>query len=150
MASSDRLRLMAMDEEDLQIISAYVQDAVVKVGDIKWLPQEKRLLLPMNRFAWEAAPERRALSRVFERRRAVLHFERVEKAKSFGIDRNDGERVLSLLAVQFAPTAAPAGEVTLVFAGDAAIKLKVECCEARLADLGPAWSTPRQPRHMTS
>ncbi|MBZ8135114.1 DUF2948 family protein [Afifella sp. IM 167] len=150
MASNDRLRLMAMDEEDLAILSAHVQDAVLKVGDITWLPAEKRLVLALNRFAWEATPSGKGLSRSYERRRTALHFERVEKVLSHGIDKSDKEAVLSLLAISFAAGEAPSGEVTLVFAGDATLKLAVECIEAQLSDLGPAWSTPNLPRHIAS
>jgi len=150
MTSSDRLRLMAMDEEDLSVLSAHVQDAVLKVGDITFLPAEKRLVLALNRFAWEATPAGKGLSRSYERRRAALHFERVESVQSHGIDKHDKEAVLSLLAIAFAPGAAPSGEITLLFAGDATLKLSVECIEAQLADLGPAWSTPNLPRHLAS
>ncbi|WP_026379758.1 DUF2948 family protein [Afifella pfennigii] len=150
MASGDRLKLMALDEEDLEILSAHVQDAVLKVGDITYLPAEKKLVLALNRFVWESAPAGKGLARSYERRRAALHFERVETVRSTGIDKSRGEEVLSLLAIEFAPNEAPSGTIALIFAGGATMKLGVECIEAQLADLGPAWSTPHIPRHMAS
>lgn len=139
------LKLVALDEQDLDIVSAHVQDAVMKVGDIAWLAPEKRLLLTMNRFAWEK--KKRLFSRAHERRRCVLHFDRVTRLQSTGIDRGRPEDVLSLLAVRFAATETPAGRVELAFAGGATLLLDVECIEARLADLGPAWAAAARPRH---
>ena len=140
------LKLVALDEEDLAIVSAHVQDAVMKVGDIAWLAAEKRLLLTMNRFAWEKKA-RSLFSRAHERRRSVLHFERVTHVRSTGIDRDKGDDVLSLLAARFIATEPPAGRVELDFAGGGALVLDVECIEARLSDLGAAWQAAAQPRH---
>ena len=145
MTSDDRLRLLALDEEDLAILSAHVQDAVLKVGDLQWGARDRRLVVPMNRFAWEAAAGRRR--RDYQRRRSVLHFSRVDAIRSTGIDRAARDAVLELLAIRFEPSDPPSGEIFLDFAGGATIRLTVECIEAQLADLGPVWSTPRMPRH---
>jgi len=139
------LKLVALDEQDLAIVSAHVQDAVMKVGDIVWLPAEKRLLLTMNRFVWEK--KTRLFSRAHERRRAVLHFERVTHLKSTGIDRERPDDVLSLLAIRYTATQAPAGQIELDFAGGATLLLEAECIEARLSDLGAAWQAAAKPRH---
>ncbi len=138
------IRLAAIDEEDLAVISACVQDAVLKVGDMTYLPRERRFAVAMNRFAWETtdgdAPS-------YERRRAVLTFDRVTGAKVTRIDRGRPDAVLELLAVKFEATDAPAGCVTLVFAGGGAVRLDVEVIEVRLADLGAAWATTAKPEH---
>jgi hypothetical protein len=147
MTVDDRLRLIALDTEDLAILSAHVQDAVLKVGEMSWIPQEKRFVLAMNRFAWEHAGKGAHRRRDYQRRRSALHFERVEAVRSAGIDRDGNDAVLELLAVRFEPRENPAGDVLLDFAGGATIRLSVECLEAQLADLGPAWSTPLLPRH---
>lgn len=142
----DLLKLVALDEEDLAIISAHVQDAVLKVRDLTFLQQEKRFALAMNRFAWER--EKRALfRRKHERHYSVLHFERVLAARSAGIRMDKPDEVLSLLAVRFVPGEPPSGTIELLFSGDAAVQLDVECIEARLADTGAAWDTPIRPRH---
>ena len=148
MTDDDRLRLMALDSEDLAVLSAHVQDAVLKVGDLSWLNEEKRFVLAMNRFAWEKAQKGSWLKREYQRRRSCLHFDRVEAVKSTGIDREATETVLELLAIRFEPHDNPSGDVLIDFAGGAGIRLSVECLEAQLADLGPAWSTDHAPRHV--
>lgn len=140
-----QLKLVALDAEDLAIISAHVQDAVLKVGDLAWRTGEKRFALAMNRFVWENRP--RFFVKQNERRRSALHFDRVMSVTSTGIDRSKPEDVLSLLALRFLPGEAPAGEVELVFSGDGSIRLGVECIEARLTDLGAAWETSSRPSH---
>jgi hypothetical protein len=147
MPDDDRLRLIALDTEDLAVVSAHVQDAVLKLEDINWLPKEKRFVMAMNRFAWEksGAKTRR---RHHQRRRSALYFARVNAVKSAGMDPNAPSAVLNLLAVRFEPEDGPSGEIVLEFAGGAAIRLAVECVEAQLTDLGPAWSTPHAPRHI--
>ena len=141
----DQLKLAALDEDDLKIISAHVQDALMKIGDIDYSPARKWLLVPMNRFVRDG--KRSLFRRKYERRRSVLHFEHVLSVRSTGIDRENIKDVLSLLAIRFIPGEAPAGTIELVFAGDATIQLGVEFIEARLADLGPAWETSSRPAH---
>lgn len=145
MADPDHLRVAAIDEEDLAVISAYLQDAVLKVGDMVYLPQERRFAVAMNRFTWEKTVDGKR--RDYERRRAALTFDRVEKVKTSGIDRNRPDAVLELLAVSFAATDAPAGCIELVFAGGGAVRVDVEVIEARLADLGAAWAARAKPHH---
>ena len=139
------LKLLALDEEDLKIVSAHVQDAVMKVGDLEFVAATKQFVMPMYRFAWEA--EASVSKPQPERRNSVLHFGRVLSAKLSGISRDKPEDVLSLLAITFATTDAPAGTVGLVFSGGGAIQLDVECIEARLADLGGAWEAAARPVH---
>ena len=149
MPDDDLLRLIALDTEDLAILSTHVQDAILRVADINWLPRERHFVLAMNRFVWEASVGgSRRRRRDYQRRRAVLHFARVEKVQSVGIDRDATGAVLDLLTVHFEPGNAPSGDVVLYFAGGATIRLTVEVLEVELTDLGPAWSTPLAPRHL--
>lgn len=147
----DDLKLMAVDEEDLGILSAHCQDAVVRGADVTYRIGERRFVLVLNRFVWEKETARRRSpfrSRAeHERRRSVLHFDRVTAVSSRGLSKDDPDAVLALLAVLFHPADAPSGTVELVFAGGAAIRLSVECIEAQLADVGGAWSTPSRPDH---
>jgi hypothetical protein len=143
----DRLKLIALDKDDIEVVSAHLQDAVVKAADIRWRPAEKRLVIALNRFDWEAAhgtvPE-------FRRRRAALRFERVSACKCrncCAAEAVQANRVLNLLAVVFESTDQPAGVVTLTFSGGATLRLEVECLEAELADLGPSWGTGCCPAH---
>lgn len=141
-----QLKLVALDEQDLSVVSAHVQDAVMKVGDLAWRPGERRFVAAINRFVWENKAG--FLRHDNERRRAALHFEAVRTVSSTGISRDKPEDVLSLLAIRFQPGAeAPAGALELVFSGDAAIRLEVDYIEARLADLGAAWEAASRPRH---
>lgn len=139
------LKLMALDAEDLSVISAHLQDAVVKVADLAYLPHEKRFAALLNRFDWVDAVKDG--SRNFARRRAALRFDRVLSAQLSGIALRDKSRVLSLLAIGFEAREAPEGDVTLVFADNGAIRLRVECIEVEMKDLGPAWEAKSMPRH---
>lgn len=142
----ESLKLIALDAEDLAVLSAHLQDAVARVGDLAYLPQEKRFAAILNRFNWAKAVGGKARN---ERRRAGLRFERVRGAKLQGIDLKAKDAVLSMLAVQFEQPDKddPAGFVTLVFAGNAAIRLEVECIEAEIKDLGGAWRALARPDH---
>ncbi|TIU81367.1 MAG: DUF2948 family protein [Mesorhizobium sp.] len=139
------LKLIAFDDQDLSIVSAHVQDAVMKVSDLEYLPAAKRFVLTMNRFVWEA---KSGLFRQHnERRQSVLHFDRVLGVKTSGIQRDKPAEVLSLLAISFIAISKPAGIVELVFSGGGTIMLDVECVEARLADVGGAWEATSRPVH---
>src|SRR5690349_20232311 len=128
------LKLLALDSEDLDVISAATQDAVVRVQDMGFAKTDRRFALLMNRFAWEEAGKTR------QRKRTALHFDRVNDVKVSGIDTNAPEGVLELLAIRFSEAEAPAGTVDLDFAGGGTVRLAVECLEARLQDLGAAWA----------
>lgn len=144
----DLLKLVALDEVDLGILSAHLQDAVTRVGDLRFERAERRFVAALNRFAWEKEMKRGRLGRQpHERRRSIVHFDRVLAAQATGIDRSRPDAVLSLLAIEFTATDAPSGSVQLIFAGNAALRLDIECIEARLTDLGAAWETPSRPRH---
>lgn len=141
------LKLVALDAEDLKVISAHVQDAVLQVGDMAYRPAEHRFAAIANRFDWAAATGAHGGPPSLERRRTGLRFERVLEAKCQGIDLEFKRQPLELLAVQFDQTEPPGGFITLVFAGGAAVRLKVECVEAELRDLGAAWKAGRRPEH---
>jgi hypothetical protein len=139
------LKLLALDEEDLAVVSSHLQDAVVRVGDVAYLPSQKRFAAIVNRFDWESASEPGAKD--FQRRRTALRFDRVLSAKHMDLKPDEPHRVLSLLAIGFKASDAPSGLVTLTFSGGVLIQLEVECLEAELRDLGPAWSTRNKPEH---
>jgi hypothetical protein len=139
------LKLIALDQDDIAVVSAHLQDAVVKVSDILWRPAEKRLVLALNRFDWEACGE---VTPCYQRRRTALRFERVLSFRCRNVRPAAKDAVLNLLAVEFAETDAPAGAITLVFSGGAALRLEVECLECELADLGPTWTAAARPAHV--
>ena len=142
------LKLIVLDADDLAVISAHLQDAVLKVGDLAYLPAERRFAALGNRFDW--ADALRDGDRQYVRRCSVLRFERVLAAKVRGIDLARKDEVLSLLTIAFEPSGAPedpGGGVILEFANGGAIRLEVECIEAELKDLGVVWRAKSKPQH---
>jgi hypothetical protein len=141
------LKLIALDAEDLPVLSAHLQDAVLRVGDIAYLPREKRFAAIANRFDWAAA-NGKSDPDTYLRRRAALRFESVTDAKLHGVDLRNKSAVLALLAITFEPAPEPpAGLVILHFADGVAIRLQVDYIEAELTDLGPVWQAKSKPQH---
>lgn len=144
------LKLIALDEDDLKVVSAHLQDAVMTVGDLAYLPRERRFAAVLNRFDWVEAEKQDGGGKApYQRRRAALRFEQVTGARVRNISLTDKRRVLNLLAVQFekAGDDDPGGHISLIFAGDAQILLDVAFIEAELRDLGGVWSTTSKPDH---
>ena len=136
-ACTDELKLVALDKDDIEVVSAHVQDALVKVADIFWQPREHRFVMALNRFDWMSAVDAKTDAKADYRRcRTALRFERVTGCKCRNLDQTDKDARLNLLAVEFAESDAPAGMVSLIFSGGGVIRLDVECLEAELADLG--------------
>lgn len=136
------LKLIALDAEDLAVLSAHLQDAVLKPADVVWLAREKRLVLVCNRFDWAAKEAFGAR----QRRRTGLRFDRVVKVSAKAMPKSS-DSVFNLLAISFQATDEPAGIVELAFSASAGLRLHVECIEAALDDLGPMWATKNEPRH---
>ena len=131
----ESLKFVALDPDDLEVVSTHLQDAEVKVADVHWRPQEKRLVLGVDRFDWQAW---NASNPEMRRRRSALRFDRVLCCKCKQVAPDHKDKVLNLLAIEFESTDTPAGVVTLVFSGGPALRLEVECLEVELVDLGPA------------
>jgi hypothetical protein len=150
MTANDKsdLKLIALDIEDLDVVSAHLQDAVISVGEMTYLKRERRFAAIANRFDWsQALANARRRGEPFTRRRTGLRFEHVLGAQLTGIDLDNKRQMLNVLAIRFEPATAPEGFVTIACAGNAAIRLHVECLEAELKDLGAAWATKSKPEH---
>ena len=148
------LKLIALDGNDLSVISAHLQDAVVRQADMTYLPGEKRFAAVLNRFDWATAVSNNGAKPPAktdgERRRTGLRLERVLSAQVQGLNIKDKSATLALLAILFEPskvTEAADGHVTLTFSGGAAIRLHVECLEVEMKDLGAAWAVAHTPSH---
>ena len=143
------LRLVAQDADDLKVLSALVQDAVLPVTEMTYDSRRRRFALMLNRFRWEDQTQAQAVGRPFERVRSVLVVEDVLAVRSQGFDRADKDLVLSLLALDFAPGEDGTGTLTLVLAGDGAVALQVEALEVRLDDVTRPYRAPsgRAPAH---
>ena len=127
------LKLIALDAEDLAVISAHVQDAGVRAADIVWRQGEKRLVIGMSRLDWEQTLNGGTCSR---RLISALRFDRVLACKSRNIDLDaPAETALELLGIEFHPADPPGGRVVLLFNRGGALRLDVECLECELADL---------------
>lgn len=138
------LKLIALDAEDLDVISATTQDAIVRTAEMGYAKTDRRFALLMNRFAWEDGQQ---ASETGIRKRAALHFDHVTGVKAAGFDPGAPEGTLELLAIRFTEADGPSGHVDLTFAGGGTVRLEVEVLEARLADLGAAWAAKQKPEH---
>ncbi len=147
---TDELKLVALDKDDIEVVSAHVQDAMVKVGDIFWQPREHRFMLALNRFDWMSVVDGKMDKADYRRCRTALRFERVSACKCRNLDQTDKAALLNLLAVEFSENDAPAGMVSLIFSGGGVIRLDVECLEAELADLGEVSVAALCPDHFTA
>ena len=136
-----RLKLAAADAEDLQVLSARLQDAVVKLKNLVWLPKKRRFAAVVNRLTWEDGGKTRV--------RAGLHFDGVLKVQSNQVKLGAGEAVVSVLAVSFTPNGGedPGGVIEIVLAGGGGLRLTVECIDAELADVSGAWAARGIPDH---
>ncbi len=136
-----RLKLAAADAEDLEILSARLQDAVGQLKNITWLPKKRRFAAVVNRLQWEAGGKTRV--------RAGLHFDGVLKVQSHKVKLGADDAVVSVLALRFEPNGGedPGGIIEIVLAGGGAIRLTVECIDAELADMTDPWAARGKPDH---
>jgi hypothetical protein len=136
-------KLAAADAEDLEILSARLQDATLKLKDAAWLPKQRRFAALFNRFRWEDAKGQGT------RVRSGLRFDGVLSVQSQNVKLGAGDAVVSLLAIKFNANGGedPGGIVELLLAGGGTIRLTVECIDAELADLTGPWAARARPSH---
>ncbi|MCL3880696.1 DUF2948 family protein [Marivita sp. GX14005] len=141
------LRLVAMDEGDLQVVSALCQDAVFPGSEMQWQAARKRFGILLNRFRWEDLPKADRAHRTPERVQSVLVVDHVTRVSSQGVDPKDADTIMSLLSV--APDPEDEGAVILTLAGDGAIRLEVEEIEVTLRDVTRPYAavSGKAPRH---
>jgi hypothetical protein len=157
MAPSSLVKLRAHDPLDMEVIAAWLQDALVPLADIAYLPREKRFVMVVNRFMWEAAGPGASADApptddarfadesgepAFERVNCGICFDRVRAVRYRGLDPKNKDHILNLLTIEAEPRA-----VTLVFSGEAAIRLEVTAIACHLQDLGEPWPTRWLPDH---
>ncbi|MGQ0445965.1 MAG: DUF2948 family protein, partial [Beijerinckiaceae bacterium] len=143
----DLPRLIAFDADDLAVIAANLQDALVRVGDMAFLPQSKQFAMVASRFDWVRAAEKQRGRPCCERARTGVHFGRVLKVTCRGFHCRDEALILNLLHIGFRETEPPQGSVELIFSAGRALRLEVECLEAEIRDLGFRWRARSAPRH---
>jgi hypothetical protein len=139
MRHASPLRLLAQEPDDLEVISAAMQDAVAKVGDIRFEAKARRLTIAFNRFRWETGEKARV--------RSALQLGGVLQVQTRKIRRSPRDAVVEVLAMTFEPGEAPGGVITFSCAGGGDLRAVVECVDAVLADVSEPWPTPRSPAH---
>jgi hypothetical protein len=140
------LRLLAADADDLQVVSACLQDAVLKIEDFAYLPKERRFAFVANRFLWELAGEDKK-GALFWRTRVGAHFDDVRAARQMNIRTDARDAVVELLALRFEPMGDGTGAVILDFAGGGTIRLEVESINCEMRDISQPWRTRAKPAH---
>ena len=140
------LKLRAEDAEDLAVLSACLQDAVVAVRDLAFLADDRSFVLVASRFRWERGLRRGRRDARFERVLCAITFDEVGAVSYRGFRRSEDDRILSLLSIRFEPGDGK-GTIHLDFSGGAAIRLEVARIACRSKDLGEPWPTPWLPRH---
>lgn len=135
------LKLLAEDAADLEVLSAALQDAVAKIGDIRFEAKARRLTVTFNRYRWEAGGG--------ERVRSALQIGSVLSVKARRLRRGAKDAVVELLSLTFEPGEAPGGALTLTFAGGGDLRATIDCIDAILMDVSAPWPTKQSPHHET-
>ncbi|MET0546061.1 MAG: DUF2948 family protein [Caulobacterales bacterium] len=143
---SIRLNLKAEDAEDLQVIAAALQDAVMRAGDTRFNAKTRIFTAVFNRYRWED----KASKAQGARSRAGLSVAGVLKVQAQNIKRTPKDAVAQLLTIRFEPSQVaedPGGAVILEFAGGGRLKLDVECLDLLLSDVSDSWRARARPNH---
>ena len=139
------LKLIGKTSEDLKVISAHLQDAIVSISDIAHLKRNRIFLIQLNRFMWEDVEQ--GVFRKNKRIRTVLKFDHVIKVSSKNIDFNKKDKFLDFLAIESREMADKTLEMNLIFSGNSVIKILTEVIEVTLDDQRDAWETKSKPKH---
>jgi hypothetical protein len=146
------LRLRAEDAEDLAVVSACLQDALVSVRDLAYDRNSRTFVLVANRFRWEAGGAGQGEDRPFERTLCGVAFDGIDSVVYRGFHRSEEDRILSLLAIRLVPARGPGNgadgaAIDLEFAGGATLRLGAAAIRCRIRDFGEPWPTVWQPDH---
>jgi len=139
------LKLIARTTEDLRVISAHLQDSIVKASDIANLKKNRIFLMQLNRFMWEDVEK--GVFRKNKRIRTVLKFENILKVASKNVDQNKNDIFLDFLAIETIKMPDKNYEMNLIFSGDVVLKLIAEAIEVTLDDQGSPWESKNKPEH---
>ena len=142
---TQNLRLIAKTDEDVRVISAHLQDSIVKTSDIASLKRNKIFLIQLNRFMWEDVEK--GVFRKNKRIRTVLKFENILEVTAKNINQKKGDRFLDFLAIETLKMPDKNYEMKLIFAGDVVIKLVTEAIDVTLDDQGSPWESKNKPKH---
>ena len=139
------LKLLGKNQEDLKVISAYLQDSVLIVKDIAFLKQNRTFVMMVNRFMWEDAEK--GVFRQNKRIRCAVKFEEVIKVKSKNINQKNKNKPLECLAIKCSSIVNETYKINIFFAGGSIITIISEVIEVALHDLGKPWNVKHIPIH---
>ena len=139
------LKLIAKTDEDLRVISAHLQDSIVKTSDIANLKKNRIFLMQLNRFMWEDVEK--GVFRKNKRIRTILRFENILKVTSKNVNQKKNDRFLDFLAIETFKMPDKNYEMNLIFSGDIIIKLVAEAIDVTLDDQGSPWESKNKPKH---
>jgi len=144
MTDRTRLKLRAADAEDLAVLSAFLQDAVIAIRETKYLPAERQFVFVANRFRWEDADRARPAegTPIYERVHCGVCFEGVRAVRQRGLAQRRRGQVVSLLAID-----AGEGTIDLTFSAGIVIRLEVDGILCHLRDIDEPWPTQWRPTH---
>ncbi|MEO1043340.1 MAG: DUF2948 family protein [Pseudomonadota bacterium] len=143
MAQFKPMALVAADSDDLQAVSALLQDAVLKIGDAAYLEAERRFAFVTNRYVWEVP---KAFFGRGQRVRTGVHFDDVISVKTKNLRLDAKDAVVEILNTEYKGDE-DGGEITINLAGGGVIALAVEAINANLKDLSEPWRASRRPNH---
>jgi hypothetical protein len=141
------LKLIARTEEDLRVVSAYLQDSIASISDIANLKRNKIFLMQLNRFMWEDVEK--GIFRKNKRIRTILKFDNILEVHSKNINQSKKDKFLDFLAIESTRMPDKNYEMKIIFSGNSTIKIKSEVVEVTLDDQGEAWDTKNKPKHKT-
>ena len=141
----NKLKLIGKNQEDLKVISAYLQDSIVFVKNIIFLEKNRIFVMMVNRFMWERIE--RGINTQYKRIRCALKFEGILKVKSKKINQKNKNKRLECLAIESTEFSDKNNEINFFFAGGGVITLISESIEAVMHDLGEPWNVKHAPRH---
>ena len=139
------LKLLATSDEDLRVIAAHLQDAIVSVKDIANLKKNRIFLIQLNRFMWEDVEK--GVFRKNKRIRTVLKLDNVISVSSRNVDTKNEKNFLDFLTIESSLLPDKSYEIKLIFSGDSVIKIISEVIDVTLDDQGLPWETKTQPKH---
>lgn len=146
-----KLALQALDAEDLSVISAHLQDAVGVMGDMAYLPKQRRFAMLVNRFMWEEQKKRLLRPPQPMRVRTGIHFEGVQGVSLQNLPQRESDYAFEMLAIRFTAGSLdpedPSGVIELDFAGGGTVRLDVECIECWMSDISEPWFAKSKPLH---
>jgi hypothetical protein len=139
------LKLLATSDEDIRIVAAHLQDAIVLTKDIVSLKKNRIFLIQLNRFMWEDIEK--GVFRKNKRIRTVLKFDNVISVSSKNIDIKKDKNFLDFLTIESNLLPDKSYEIKLIFSGDMVVKIKAELIDVTLDDQGSSWESKIQPKH---